>query len=149
MTACRSSQLRLTVKPGGAATMSSYYFFVFTNTGSTCTMRGFPKILAMKPTGAQVPLHVTDNFGPNDKVPPVRTITLASGESASFYYVTTANPNGNPTCVIPTRPPFGTMKVIPPNNKTPIVVFKNRASCPGKRIAISPIVAGSSPHWSS
>lgn len=79
---CRAAQLRLHFVFLDAATGHRFWDFAYRNTGPTCTVRGYPRIVLLDRHGHRIAARI--RHVPND---PPATLTLAHGKRALFTFL--------------------------------------------------------------
>jgi hypothetical protein len=83
---CTTSQLHIASGAFRAGVGHAGYPIVFTNTGGTCTMFGYPGVDGLAANGADV-VHATRTlFGYLGGTHTERTVTLAHGKKASAFF---------------------------------------------------------------
>lgn len=111
--------------------------FAFINNGpSACTLFGYPGMQLFNATGN--PLPTTVIRGTSTVVPsvPERTITLAPGGRAFFYFGYADVPTGSEAC-----PTASVVEITPPNAYDHLVVTVTISPC-GGRVTVSPVTIG-------
>jgi hypothetical protein len=92
---CQSGQLSVVPLSGGVGAGSAQEIIGFTNISSTtCTLTGYPGVAALDARGSQV--AQAERIG-GAQAPPVTTVTLAQGQTASAAVSGTAVPTGTAT----------------------------------------------------
>lgn len=135
---CQNSQLHLSAGDARAGLGHFGQTIVFTNTSSKpCTMYGYPGLALV--AGGQtmaVPVQHGSSYTFHDTGR--QLVTLAPGATASFTFggLTVSQPGGQPC------PRASAVRVIAPNDYTPIQLDVDTAGCPSG-VDVSTVVAGS------
>jgi Protein of unknown function (DUF4232) len=121
---CASSGLGVHTGNGGAAAGSTYIPIVFTNnSGSTCTLYGYPGVsLAGGSPVGQIGVAADEN-----PATPRQLVTLSPGAAASALLRVVAAQNFPAARCH--RAPAAYLKVYPPNQTTPIYVRYSSMAC--------------------
>jgi hypothetical protein len=139
---CQASELRVSVPaaiPGDPAEGMGKHAWnvVFRNIASTtCTLRGWPRIMVRTTTGKTVPTRISDVRFSNLATVPDSQVVLRPGGSA---VVTAMSPTASPGCVI-----TWTLKLTLPGTNRPVTVRQPVgffAACVGARLQLSPFYA--------
>jgi hypothetical protein len=112
--ACRTSQLRITLTSSGAATAIVGGYIGFKNLASApCQLDGYPTLVGVTAAGDTVTATqlLTSMFGPNLPDPP--QVTLGPGALAEAVF--TGNEVAG-SCASGPLPTFQTLRVTPPGN---------------------------------
>ena len=139
---CQASQLRISVPaaiPGDPAEGMGKHAWnvVFRNvTRTTCSLRGWPRVMVRTTTGKAVPARISDvKFG-NLALVPGSQVLLRPGRSA---VVTAMSPTSSPGCVT-----SWTLQLTLPGAERPVTVRQPAgffAPCVGGRLQLSPFYA--------
>jgi hypothetical protein len=114
VSACRTSQLEITLTRSGAAGPIVGGYIGFRNlAGAPCRLSGWPALVGVTATGAKLKANrlLTTMFGPDIKAPP--QVTLNHGALAETVFT------GNEvrgSCASGPLPTFRTLRVTPPGN---------------------------------
>ena len=139
---CQASELRISVPaaiPGDPAEGMGKHAWnvVFRNIASTtCTLRGWPRIMVRASTGKTVPARISDVRFSNLAPVPDSPVVLRPGQSA---VVTATSPTASPGCVI-----TWTLELTLPGADRPVTVRQPAgffAACVGGRLQLSPFYA--------
>jgi hypothetical protein len=122
MPRCASSNLSLSLGPAEGAAGSTYVPIVLTNTGGgKCHIAGYPGVSFVDSSGTQLGKAAKREPGP------IKTIKLASGESA---YATLQLPNpGNFDPSLCNQTTANRLRVYPPDETTPLFIKDKAQIC--------------------
>ena len=139
---CQASELRISIPaaiPGDPAEGMGKHAWnvVFRNIASTtCTLRGWPRVMVRTATGKTVPTRIGDVRFSNLAPVPGSQVVLRPGQSA---VVTAMSPTASPGCVI-----TWTLKLSLPGTSRPVTVRQPAgffAACVGGQLQLSPFYA--------
>jgi hypothetical protein len=144
---CQNGQLSVVPLSGGIGAGNAQQIVGFTNISSTtCTLTGFPGVAALDQQGSQV--AQAERFT-GDQAPPVNTVTLAQGQTASAIVSGTAISTGTAT----TCPYYAPSLLVTPPDLTRSVGVALTGSNFGSRgfpgcgvLRVSPVVPGITGH---
>jgi len=141
---CRTDSLRVTLGPGQGAAGHYYVPIVFTNTGRTCAITGFPGVSYY--AGAD---HHQVGDAASREPGPIPTIVLGAGESA-FAWLNQVNVDNYDPAVCQPVAVTG-LRVYPPDNTGPVLLPEpNARGCvrpmAGQQLTVRAVREGASPN---
>jgi hypothetical protein len=78
---CTGAQLTLKFVSFTGATGHRFWEFAFKNTGRTCTVKGYPRIVLFGKHGHKIPAHIGHQSGTTPK-----TVAISTGKRAFFIF---------------------------------------------------------------
>jgi hypothetical protein len=140
---CQNGQLSVVPLSGGLGAGHALEVIGFTNVSSTtCTLTGFPGVAALDGNGSQV---AQAERATSPQAPPVTTVTLAEGQTASATVSGTDVPTGTAT----TCPYYAPSLLVTPPDLTRSVGVSVTGSSFGTRgfpgcsvLSVAPVVQG-------
>ena len=137
---CQPRQLTMTPGQSNGAAGTIGLEITMVNTGSTCTMQGYPGMLLLSSSGTALPTNVIrgGSFDSASANAPAVLVTLHTGQNASFSLTYEDVPVGNET----TCPTSTSAEITPPNAVPHNVIALAIAPCGGGTIHVSPVYAG-------
>lgn len=132
---CTTSQLHVSLGQFNGGVGHGGYPIVFKNTGSACSMYGYPGVDGLTASGRTVVHASRSLYGYLGGTHKITTVTVATGKTASaFFEGLNSDLTGKPC------PKFAQLAVTPPNDTTSVRIKAPTLCYP----TIHPVVPGSS-----
>jgi hypothetical protein len=132
---CTTSQLKVSLGQFSGGVGHGGYPIVFKNTGTACSLYGYPGVDGLTAGGKPVVHAKRTLFGYLGGAHKIATVTVATGRTASAYFEGLNSDLTGKPC-----PTFSLLAVTPPNDTTSVRVKAGTLCYP----TIHPVVPGSS-----